>query len=479
MKRGAGILMPIFSLPSDEKFATLGKCAYDFVDFLSSSGQIYWQVLPINDVDRFGSPFCSHCALSGNPLFIDISPYLKEKDLEIINKDQKIDFSEYSKRKFKLLEKVYKLNYSEKEIDEFIKDNDWVIKYAEFMTLKEKYGHLSLFPKEYKDCNSIGCNKYFEKKKERVRFYIFLQYLFFKQWYELKKYANSKGIMIIGDSPCNSSMDSKEAWADKEMYLLDENLTPTFVAGVPPDYFSSSGQVWNTLIYDYEGMKKDKYQYLIYRYKYLSNIYDYIKIDHFRGLECFYRIPYGQKDGKIGEWIMGPGYEYIDLLRDNGIHNLILEDLGIISDGVVRLKEYSKYPGMKVFQFAFGEDNSPFLPENYNENCIAYTGTHDNDTLYSFLSCEENKDKVCEYLKIDKETKIKDVVLKSIEALYNSAADVVIINPQDLLNQSSKYRFNTPGTIEGNWRYCCNEKIYDKKNSKFLLELSIKTQRRG
>ena len=274
-------------------------------------------------------------------------------------------------------------------------------------------------------------------------------------------------------------MDSKEAWADSEMYLLDETLTPTFVAGVPPDYFSSDGQVWNTLIYNYENMKSNDYKYLMDKYKYLLNVYDYLKIDHFRGIEYFYKIPYGQMDGKVGEWTEGPGYRFIDLLKENGIHNLILEDLGIISDGVIRLKDYSKYPGMKIFQFAFGEVNSPFLPENYIENCIAYTGTHDNDTFYSFLKDEESRKLVAQYLDMDEDSDIKDVLKESIKKLYESKADVVIINPQDLLMQDSKYRFNTPGTVDINWSYCANKKLYNKENIDFLLANSNSSNRRG
>lgn len=471
--------MPIFSLPCEERFGTLGESAYKFVDFLVKSKQTYWQVLPINETDDFGSPFCSTCIHSGNPLFIDLKGYLKAVDLNKLNKDNVKDFVEYKSIKMKLLFKVFKNNNFNKELEEFIKENEWVIPYSEFMVIKEKYNAVSLFPKALKDINSLECRKFIEKNKERQQFYVFCQYLFFKQWYELKKYANEQGILIIGDSPCNSSMDSKEAWADKEMYLLDEELRPTFVAGVPPDYFSATGQVWNTLIYNYEEIKKEGYKYLLDKYNYLLNVYDYVKIDHFRGLECFYRIPYGEKDGKVGEWIMGPGYEYIDLLRANGIDNLILEDLGIISEGVVRLKEYSRYPGMKVYEFAFGEANSPFLPENYIENCVAYTGTHDNDTLYSYLSDLDNRNIVNDYLKIDESSGAKVTVLESIKKLYFSIADVVIINPQDLLMQSSKYRFNTPGTTKGNWAYCCNEKIYSKTNVNFLSSLVTDSKRRG
>ena len=479
MKRGAGILMPIFSLPSEEKFATLGECAYKFVDFLAKSHQIYWQVLPINETDDLGSPFCSTCINSGNPLFIDLKGFVSDMDLKKLSKEKVKDFKEYKNIKMKLLFKVFKNNNFKEEVDKFVNENEWVIPYSEFMTIKEKYNTISSFPKELKDINSFECRKFIEKNNVRKQFYMFCQYLFFKQWYELKKYANEKGILIIGDSPCNSSMDSKEAWADKEMYLLDEELAPTFVAGVPPDYFSSTGQVWNTLIYNYEVIKENGYKYLLDKYKYLLNVYDFVKIDHFRGLECFYKIPYGEIDGKNGEWIMGPGYEYIDLLRNNGINNLILEDLGIISEGVVRLKEYSGYPGMKVYEFAFGEENSPFLPRNYIENCVAYTGTHDNDTLYSFLSNKEDRILVNNYLKIEESSSAKKTVLESIKALYFSIADVVIINPQDLLMQSSKYRFNTPGTVKGNWTYCCNEKIYSKDNVDFLSNLAIETKRRG
>ena len=202
-----------------------------------------------------------------------------------------------------------------------------------------------------------------------------------------------------------------------------------------------------------------------------------MKIDHFRGLEYYYTIPFGCEDGKVGEWIEGPGYPFIDLLKENGINNLILEDLGIISEGVVRLKEYSGYPGMKVYQFAFGEENSPFLPHNYDLNCIAYTGTHDNDTFPSFLEDEGNRLKVCEYLNIDLSSDVETVIKESIKKLYESNSNVVIINPQDLLNEGNDYRFNTPGVIGGNWSYSSNKKLYDKSNIEFLKELVISSRR--
>ena len=476
MKRGAGILMPIFSLCGEERFGTMGKCAYDFVDFLAMSKQTYWQVLPINDVDEYGSPFCSPCSYSGNPLFIDLSSYLTKSKLKQIE-GKKLSYDEYKSLKMELLYKVYKDNDFNKEIDEFIKENSWVISYSEFMVIKEQYTYLKDFPCYLKNKNSLVCKKFLKNNVDRVRFYAFTQYLFFKQWNELKEYANSKGILIIGDSPCNSAMDSKEAWADREMYLLDDTLTPTFVAGVPPDYFSSLGQVWNTLIYNYDVIKKDNYKYLLDKYKYLLNVYDYLKIDHFRGLEYFYKIPYGSEDGKIGEWVPGPGYEFIDLLKSNDINNLILEDLGIISDGVVRLKDYSGYPGMKVYEFAFDFYNSPFLPDNYGTNCVAYTGTHDNDTLFSYLSNKENCSKVSKYLKLDKDSNKEEVIYESIKRLYNSKADVVIINPQDLLMEGNEARFNTPGTIKGNWNYKSNKNLYQEKNISFLSNLVLESRR--
>ena len=478
MKRGAGILMPIFSLPSKERFGVLGKCAYEFVDFLASSGQIYWQVLPINEPDIYGSPFCSTCVYSGNPLFIDLSNFLSSKELECISKNSQLNLDEYKKIKMNLLYKVYEENYNKEQVEKFIKENKWVIDYSEFMTIYEEFSYLKDFPVELKDKNSDATREYLNKKQDRVRFYIYCQYLFFYQWYELKKYANDKGIMIIGDSPCNSAMDSKEAWADSEMYLLDNELAPTFVAGVPPDYFSTTGHVWNTLIYDYEKIKEDNYQYLINKYKYLLTVYDYLKIDHFRGIEYFYKIPYGNEDGKIGEWVQGPGYTFIDLLKANDIHNLILEDLGVISDGVVRLKDYSGYPGMKVLQFAFGEINSPFLPNNYIENCVAYIGTHDNDTFASFLEDDNNKKLVCDYLNINGFTS-KEIIKEAIVKAYHSLANVVIISPQDILNQGNEYRFNTPGTTNKNWTYCASKELYNQENIDFLLINSNSSNRRG
>ena len=476
MKRGAGILMPIFSLPNKSGFGTMGKEAYEFVDFLVKSKQTYWQILPINETDDFGSPFSSPGVFSGNPLFIDLEEFFKKTELNEYGFNSKMTREDYKKTKMDLLYIWFKRTNYREEIQEFINNNEWVINYANYMTIKKKYNELAKTPKEMKIIGSDKYNSYLETNKETVEFYIFTQYIFFKQWYALKKYVNDKGIFIIGDSPCNSSMDSVECFYDRDMYLIDEDLAPVKVAGVPPDYFSEEGQCWNTLIYNYELMKQDGYKYLLDKYRYMLTIYDYMKIDHFRGLEYYYTIPFGMQDGKVGEWLPGPAYEFIDLLHQHGLTNLILEDLGIISEGVVRLKEYSKFPGMKVFQFAFGEENSPFLPENYIENCVVYTGTHDNDTFASMLKDKEYKELVKEYLDIDTKEN-KDIIYTSIEKLYESVGNVVIINPQDLLVQGNKFRFNAPGTMVNNWMYNSSRSLYSKEICDFLSDLVIRTRR--
>ena len=476
MKRGAGILMPIFSLPNKSGFGTMGKEAYEFVDFLIKSKQRYWQILPINEVDDFGSPFSSPAMFSGNPLFIDLEEFFNKNELFGYGFNKKMTREEYKKIKMELLYIWFKRTNYKKEIEEFVKENEWAMNYAKFMTIKRKYNELAKCPKELKDINSDKYKAYLEKNKEIVEFYLFTQYIFFKQWYKLKKYVNDNGILIIGDSPCNSSMDSVEVFYDREMFLVDENLTPTKVAGVPPDYFSEEGQCWNTLIYNYDLIKQNNYEYLLNKYRYMLNIYDYMKIDHFRGLEYYYTIPFGMSDGKVGEWLPGPAYEFIDLLNANGLTNLVLEDLGIISEGVVRLKEYSKMPGMKVFQFAFGEENSPFLPENYIENCVVYTGTHDNDTFASMLKDKEYKELVKEYLEIESDEN-KEIIYTSIKKLYESVGNVVIINPQDLLVQGNKHRFNAPGTMVDNWMYNSSKNLYKEEICKFLSDLVINTRR--
>ena len=476
MLRGAGILMPIFSLPNKSGFGTLGKEAYEFVDFLSETRQRYWQILPINDVDIYGSPFCSTGVYSGNPLFIDLEEFFKKDELNSYGFDKKMSYESFKKIKMELLYVWFSRTDYREKIEEFKKHNSWVSKYSIFMAIRHKYKELSKFPIYLKDINSGKYEDYLNKNKELIEFYEFTQYVFFKQWFRLKEYVNSKGIYIIGDSPCNSSMDSAEAFFDRKMYLMDERCNPSKVAGVPPDYFSKEGQCWNTLIYNYDYMKSNGYEYLLDKYRYMLTIYDYLKIDHFRGLEYYYAIPYGRADGKVGEWLPGPGYEFIDLLRKNNLGNLILEDLGIISDGVVKLKEYSGFPGMKVFQFAFGEENSPFLPHNYNENCVVYTGTHDNDTFVSMLKEKEYRDKVKEYIATNSDEN-EDIVYTCLEKLYESKGNVVIVNPQDLLLQGNKYRFNAPGTIDNNWLYNAPRGLYNNDIKQFLFNCVSKTGR--
>ena len=305
-----------------------------------------------------------------------------------------------------------------------------------------------------------------------------MQFIFFKQWKELKKYANSKGIKIIGDTPIYVSMDSSDIYSRTANFLLNKDKKPEFVAGVPADYFNPDGQIWNNPLYNYEYMKKDNYSWWVERLKHNSKMYDYVRIDHFRGFESYYMIPYGDNKTSNGKWEKGPGIDIFKTFKKNGIRNLILEDLGEIDEEVKLLKKETGFAGMKVMQFAFdGNDKNSNLPHDYEKNTIAYLGTHDNDTFMGFLKDKKVKETACKYLNLPLDTEDETVTKMALETLIATNADVAILTMQDLLCEGSSERINTPGTTVGNWEYKLKEDYKNSKYYEYLREL-IKNKNR-
>ena len=470
--RKCGVLLPIFSLSSEYGIGTFSKEAYDFVDFLEEAGQSYWQLLPLGPTSYGDSPYQSFSTFAGNPYFIDIKTLIDEglltkKDADKYNfggSEEYIDYEKIYDSRFKLLKTAYD-NFIKKsktfadrakKFETFKKsrDNFWLADYALFMALKNDNGGRSWNTWEegvrLRKPAAIKAAK--EKYKEEIDFYCFLQFLFSEQWGKLKAYANKKGIDIIGDIPIYVAFDSSDTWANPELFHLDENNEPIDVAGCPPDAFSATGQLWGNPLYKWDYHEKTGYKWWLKRIAHCYKIYDVVRIDHFRGFDEYYAIPYGHPTAEKGKWKKGPGYKLFDAMKKElGEKRVIAEDLGFLTESVIKLVKKTGYPGMKILQFAFdSREESDYLPHNYTKNCIVYTGTHDNDTTRNWFDTLPRADKkFCkEYLGIKKSS---DAVWAVIRSAFASVSDTVIIPMQDYLELPGYARINTPSTLGGNW----------------------------
>ena len=467
LSRGAGILLAVSSLPSDYGIGSFGQAAFDFVDFLALARQRYWQILPIGPTSYGDSPYQSFSAFAGNPYFIDLNLLCDEKLLTeqectaagAGRGDTRVDYLHLFQTREPLLKKAFLRFKNHRELKKFREENKpWLEDYALFMAVKKKMGLKSW--QEWEDDIRLRSGKavaaYKKELGDDIEYYVFVQYLFFKQWRALKEYANDKGVKIIGDIPIYVSMDSADVWANSELFLLDENKNPIDVAGVPPDYFSKTGQLWGNPLYRWNILKRTGYDWWLKRLESCFELYDIIRIDHFRGFEGYYAIPYGSKTAVHGEWRKGPGMDFIGIVSKTfGKSNFIAEDLGVITRGVRRLLRESGYPGMKVLQFAFdsGEEND-YRPHNYTANSAVYTGTHDNDTARGWVLSAKRKDlrMATDYLGCRDD---KDMAWAFIRLAMASVAKLAVIPMQDYLNLDSRARMNTPSTIGGNnwcWR---------------------------
>jgi len=467
IERSSGILLPIFSLPSAYGIGTLGKAAYDFIDFLEKAKQSWWQILPVGPTSYGDSPYQSYSTFAGNPYFIDLDMLcedglLKKNELEgaFFGDDPNyIDYSALFNARFKLLQLAFSRG-SERDraaLEEFERSKPWLQGYALFMACKNHFGSKAFYEWDDKELSlhkPEAVKKYSELLSEDVLFYKYLQLLFFRQWDALSAYAHSKGIGIIGDLPIYVAPDSADVWAEPDCFLLDEQNRPTSVAGVPPDYFSRLGQLWGNPLYNWEKMKADGYGWWIRRVDGASKLYDVLRIDHFRGLESFWAIPSGEKTAVNGKWIKGPGIEFVKMLTSwfYGTE-FIAEDLGILTPEVRKLLADSGLPGMKMLEFAFEPSElSSYLPHTYTENCVCYTGTHDNTTLSAWLSEADplELDFAKTYLGLSACEGYENGVIRGG---MSSAAALFIAQLQDYLKLGSEARINTPGTLGGNWQW--------------------------
>lgn len=487
--RTSGILLHISSLPTKYGIGTLGKCSYDFVDFLKESGQVYWQILPIGPTGYGDSPYQCYSAYAGNPLLIDLDMLEKDgilsendKDLQILAR--KNDFSDYAQLLdfkgtvlFKAAKNFFNNENNEKlsKYKNFCSENDfWLNDYALFMSLKYYFRQVmwTLWDDDIRMREADAVEHYTDLLKDEISCWKFIQFIFFEQYFALKKYANKNGIKLYGDMPIYVSPDSSDLWANPELFMLDKDRHPIKVAGCPPDDFSPTGQLWGNPLYNWDVMKNDGYKWWISRVGYSEQLFDLTRIDHFRGFEGFYAIPAEDKTAENGEWMKGPSIALFDAIKKAlGNVNLVAEDLGFLTPDVRKMLKFSGYPGMNVLEFAFyGNEDSNYLPHNYIPNSVTYIGTHDNDTAIGWYNTLDKKTKKSakKYMALSKK---EGYNWGMIRTSYQSVSNIVIIQMQDFLGLGSEARMNTPSTI-GNWNWTWRLKPGDinKKLSKRILK---------
>lgn len=480
--RTSGVLMPISSIPSPYGIGTMGKQARKFVDFLVKGGQKYWQILPICPTSYGDSPYQSFSSFAGNPYFIDLEYLCKDKLLtkkecesfQWGSNPKYVDYGIMYESRYALLRKVY-ARFTKKEPQDFEKfcenEKQWLDDYALFMALKDANGGQawSNWDKSLRLREKKAMEEATEKYSEEIRFYKMLQYLFYQQWNALKAYANEAGIEIIGDVPIYVAGDSADVWANPDQFYLDENLEPIEVAGCPPDAFSDDGQLWGNPLFRWDVMKKDGYTWWTRRIKAMSELYDIIRIDHFRGFDSFYAIPAKDDTAKNGQWKQGPGMDlFCELEKKLGKLPIIVEDLGFLTPSVHKLLKDSGFPGMKVIQFAFdSREESDYLPHTYTNHCVVYTGTHDNDTVMGWMKTapKASVKYAKEYLNLTKEEGYNWGMMR---AAWSSVADMAIVPMQDILGLGSEARINTPSTLGNNWKWRATPEQIDAKVAKKL-----------
>ncbi len=460
--------MPVTALPSRWGIGTMGECAREFVRFLRSAGQTYWQILPLNPTSYGDSPYQSFSSFAGNPYLIDLDELaaqglLQADEYQDLNWGENatcIDYGLLYRQRFSVLKKAVDRLQKRipNELEEFCATQPWLENYALFMALKDRFGGApwSRWPAPLKMRQPQAIQQAMQELNNEVRFWQGVQFLFFRQWSALKQYANRHGVQIVGDLPIYVAEDSADVWAEPCQFQLDEQCNPIEVAGCPPDGFSEDGQLWGNPLFDWDKMKQDGFAWWIRRIEYQFHLYDVLRIDHFRAFDAYYAIPAGAKDAKNGRWRTGPGIEFFHTIEAAlGRRNIIAEDLGFLTESVHKLLKDTGYPGMKVLEFAFDSRDgggSLYLPHNYPTNCIAYVGTHDNETALGWLATADAGDVALarEYLHLDP---VEGEHWGMMRAIWASVADRAIVQMQDLLGLGSEGRINTPSTLGGNWQW--------------------------
>ena len=492
-KKHAGILAHPTSFPSPYGIGDLGKGAYRFIDFLANSGLNLWQVLPLGHTGFGDSPYQPFSAFAGQPLIIDLDAL---KEYKLLSEDDFTDMPEWDPIhidygtlitfKTKLLKLAYErftdpdyedgLSTDEEQMAAFAsfkKDSSWLADYSLFMAGKDFHEGMPWYMWEdsLKAPTKRQRTTWEKKLANEIGYYDFIQFLFHTQWMAIKEYANEKNISIIGDAPIFLAWDSADVWSHQELFMLDSKGYPTEVAGVPPDYFSETGQLWGNPLYNWPKHTATGYEWWIERIKYQLTLTDFLRIDHFRGFDRYWAVPYGEETAINGEWKPAPGINFFTQLQANLGYDLpiIAEDLGEIDDSVIELRDKFNLPGMKILQFAFeNPEENDFLPHNYTRNCVCYTGTHDNDTTFGWYqkAYEASKDKLRRYFSTD----ASDICWVMIRACFSSVANMAVVPMQDVLKLDSWARLNTPGVGEGNWAWRFEDKDMDTKLEERLFE---------
>ena len=470
-ERSSGILFHPTSLPGKYGIGTLGKEAYAFIDFLKKSRQKLWQIFPLGPTGYGDSPYQSFSSFAGNPYLIDFdllieAHLLSEEDLRDVffgDNEEYIDYGAVYNQKYPLLRKAYENfkssdNHEMREnLEHFKRENaSWLNDYSLYISLKNHFNGLpwNEWAHDIKNREHGAMEHYKNELADDIEYHNFIQFLFFKQWGDVKRYANENGIKIIGDIPIFVAADSSDAWANPEIFLFDEERKPVKVAGVPPDYFSATGQLWGNPLYNWQKLKETNYSWWVERVRANLSTCDIIRIDHFRGFEAYWAVPYGDDTAINGQWEPGPGIDLFNAIKSQlGELPIIAEDLGLMTQGVIDLREATGFPGMKILGFAFdsGEEND-YLPHTYTKNCVVYTGTHDNDTLIGWFqkAKEEDRQFARDYLNSRSDDEIH---WDAIRGAWSSVANMAISPVQDFLGLGSEARINTPGVAAGNWQW--------------------------
>lgn len=490
--RASGVLLPIFSLPGKYGIGCFSQEAYEFVDFLAESKQKYWQILPVGPTSYGDSPYQSFSTFAGNPYFISLEAIIEEGLLtksecgEIYWGDliDNVDYKKIYDERYKLLRKAYQRSviYLSEEFQRFRAENAyWLKDYALFMAVKDRFSGKSFdkWPEDIKFRWEYSMEYYKKVLMYEIEFYEYLQFLFYKQWFKLKEYANKKGIKIIGDIPIYVAYDSADVWAHPELFQIDEDRKPIAVAGCPPDGFSATGQLWGNPLYNWGKNKELNYDWWIKRIEKCKQLYDVIRIDHFRGLDQYYSIPAEDETAQNGHWENGPGMDLIYAIKYClGNIDIIAEDLGYITDSVRQLVKDSEFPNMKVLEFAFdsrdSSESKDYLPYNYHKNCVVYTGTHDNETLYGWLNniSPEEIQMIKDYIGKDVDDR-KQLVDEIIRMAHASTADLCIIPLQDYLMIDNRARINRPSSLGENWKWRVDKKFLNEELCDYVKRYTV------
>ncbi len=464
--RSSGILMHITSLPGPYGIGTMGKQAYAFVDFLEKAGQTRWQLLPLSPTGYGDSPYQSCSTYAGNHYLIDLDTLIQQGLLEQEevsrirwnDREDKVNFGLIYQNRLAVLRLAYGRFRGGQGFEDFCaRSSNWLPDFALFMALKDQNGGKPWYEWEegLKRRQPDAIWRARQELKDQIRFYSFVQYLFYSQWEALRSYTHSKGIEIIGDVPIYVPMDSADVWSNPELFQLDEDLRPEAVAGCPPDGFSEDGQLWGNPLYRWERHAKDGYSWWIRRLRAAGSLYDITRIDHFRGFEAYWSVPYGDATARNGQWIKGPGMEFIQAVK-NGLPGIkmIAEDLGFLTQEVLDLRDASGYPGMKILEFAFdSKEPSDYLPHTYSHNTVCYTGTHDNMTMRQWFETAdpETVQYAVDYMRLSRE---EGLVWGVIRTAMASVSDMCIVQLQDHLDLGEEARMNMPGsTTDRNWTW--------------------------